>query len=96
MNNGTHPLYNVIARIPGTQFPDEWILYGNHHDAWVDGASDPLSGASPRFSRNRRAHWVSSRAKAGIRSAPSCSPSGMAKSKVSWAPPNGSRNTPMS
>jgi N-acetylated-alpha-linked acidic dipeptidase len=47
MNNATHPLYDVIARIPGSEFPDEWILYGNHHDAWVDGASDPLSGAAP-------------------------------------------------
>ena len=47
MNNATHPLYDVIARIPGGEFPDEWILYGNHHDAWVDGANDPLSGAAP-------------------------------------------------
>jgi len=47
MNNATQPLYNVIARIPGSEFPDEWVLYGNHHDAWVDGASDPLSGAGP-------------------------------------------------
>jgi N-acetylated-alpha-linked acidic dipeptidase len=35
---------NVIARIPGSEFPDEWILYGNHHDAWVNGAADPVSG----------------------------------------------------
>ncbi len=47
MNNETRPLYNVIARIPGSEFPDEWVLYGNHHDAWVAGASDPLSGAAP-------------------------------------------------
>ena len=46
MNNATRPLYNVIARIPGSEFPDEWILFGNHHDAWVDGADDPLSGAA--------------------------------------------------
>jgi N-acetylated-alpha-linked acidic dipeptidase len=38
------PLYNVIVRIPGAQFPDEWIIEGNHHDAWVNGASDPTSG----------------------------------------------------
>ncbi len=38
------PLYNVIARIEGTDFPDEWIIHGNHHDAWVNGASDPTSG----------------------------------------------------
>ncbi|MGH7465910.1 MAG: M28 family peptidase, partial [Longimicrobiales bacterium] len=39
------PLYNVIARIDGATFPDEWIIYGNHHDAWVNGAHDPTSGA---------------------------------------------------
>jgi N-acetylated-alpha-linked acidic dipeptidase len=38
------PLYDVIARIPGAQFPDEWVLRGNHHDAWVNGAEDPISG----------------------------------------------------
>ncbi|HWC78160.1 MAG TPA: transferrin receptor-like dimerization domain-containing protein [Blastocatellia bacterium] len=37
-------LYNVIARIDGSVFPDEWIVYGNHHDAWVNGAMDPVSG----------------------------------------------------
>ncbi len=40
------PLYNVVARIPGTTRPDEWIIFGNHHDAWVMGADDPISGAS--------------------------------------------------
>jgi len=38
------PLYNVVAQIDGSVFPDEWIVYGNHHDAWVNGASDPTSG----------------------------------------------------
>ena len=38
-------LYDVIVRIPGSQFPDEWIIRGNHHDAWVNGADDPVSGA---------------------------------------------------
>jgi N-acetylated-alpha-linked acidic dipeptidase len=37
-------LYDVIARISGSQFPDEWVLRGNHHDAWVNGAEDPISG----------------------------------------------------
>jgi N-acetylated-alpha-linked acidic dipeptidase len=46
MNNATRPLYDVIARIPGGEFPDQWVLDGNHHDAWVHGASDPLSGAA--------------------------------------------------
>lgn len=38
------PCYNVIAKIRGSIFPDEWILRGNHHDAWVNGAGDPISG----------------------------------------------------
>ena len=37
-------IYNVIARIPGAQTPDQWIIRGNHHDAWVNGAQDPTSG----------------------------------------------------
>ncbi|HZS06922.1 MAG TPA: M28 family metallopeptidase [Blastocatellia bacterium] len=39
-----HTLYNVIARIEGSAFPDEWVIRGNHHDAWVNGADDPVSG----------------------------------------------------
>ena len=47
----TRPLYNVIATIPGSiakssADKDQWVIYGNHHDAWVNGASDPVSGAS--------------------------------------------------
>jgi len=38
-------LYDVIVRIPGSQYPDEWVIRGNHHDAWVNGADDPVSGA---------------------------------------------------
>jgi N-acetylated-alpha-linked acidic dipeptidase len=44
-NWDTKRLYDVIVRIPGSEFPDEWIIRGNHHDAWVNGADDPLSGA---------------------------------------------------
>ena len=43
-NWGQKPLYDVIARIPGSQKPDEWIVRGNHRDGWVFGAWDPLSG----------------------------------------------------
>ena len=39
------PLYDVIATIPGSTYPDEWVIRGNHHDAWVNGADDPVSGA---------------------------------------------------
>ena len=38
------PVYDVIARLPGSEFPDEWVIRGNHHDAWVNGAEDPVSG----------------------------------------------------
>ena len=38
------PAYNVIAMIQGSQFPDQWVIRGNHHDAWVNGANDPVSG----------------------------------------------------
>ncbi|HYV96000.1 MAG TPA: M28 family peptidase, partial [Gemmatimonadaceae bacterium] len=38
------PLYDVIARIPGSVYPDEWVIRGNHHDGWVNGAEDPISG----------------------------------------------------
>ncbi len=41
---GTKPVYDVIAKIPGATLPDEWVLRGNHHDAWVNGAEDPTSG----------------------------------------------------
>jgi N-acetylated-alpha-linked acidic dipeptidase len=44
-NWDTKRLYDVIVRIPGSEFPDEWIIRGNHHDAWVNGAEDPISGA---------------------------------------------------
>jgi N-acetylated-alpha-linked acidic dipeptidase len=38
------PLYDVIGKIPGSTFPDEWVIRGNHHDGWVNGAEDPVSG----------------------------------------------------
>ena len=52
-NWDTKPLYDVIARIPGSIFPDEWVIRGNHHDAWVNGASDPISGMSPELEEAR-------------------------------------------
>lgn len=38
------PIYNVIAKLKGTENPDRWVILGNHHDAWVYGAADPGSG----------------------------------------------------
>ena len=46
-------LYDVIARIPGATAPDEWVIRGNHHDAWVNGAEDPLSGQGPLLEEAR-------------------------------------------
>jgi N-acetylated-alpha-linked acidic dipeptidase len=46
-------LYDVIAKIPGSTYPDEWIVRGNHHDAWVNGAEDPVSGAVPLLEEAR-------------------------------------------
>ncbi len=37
------PIYDVIARLPGAERPDQWVIRGNHHDGWVFGAWDPLS-----------------------------------------------------
>ena len=47
------PLYDVVATIPGAKTPDEWVIRGNHHDAWVNGAGDPISGASPELEEAR-------------------------------------------
>lgn len=47
------PVHDVIAVIPGTQFKDQWVIFGNHHDAWVHGANDPLSGASSLLETGR-------------------------------------------
>jgi N-acetylated-alpha-linked acidic dipeptidase len=38
------PIYDVIAVMKGAQYPDQWVVRGNHHDGWVFGAEDPLSG----------------------------------------------------
>jgi N-acetylated-alpha-linked acidic dipeptidase len=38
------PIYDVIAMLRGNVAPDQWIVRGNHHDGWVFGASDPLTG----------------------------------------------------
>jgi len=46
-------LYDVIVRIPGSAFPDEWIVRGNHHDAWVNGADDPVSAMSAEMEEAR-------------------------------------------
>ncbi len=46
-------VHNVIARLEGSMYPDEWIVRGNHHDAWVNGAQDPASGMSAELEEAR-------------------------------------------
>ena len=43
-NWDTKTIYDVVARLKGSERPDEWVVRGNHHDAWVNGAEDPVSG----------------------------------------------------
>ncbi len=38
------PINNIIAKMIGSELPDEWVIRGNHHDGWVNGAGDPVSG----------------------------------------------------
>jgi len=58
------PVRDVIARLPGAELPDEWIVRGNHHDAWVNGADDPISGLVAELAEARA---VGELAKAGFR-----------------------------
>jgi N-acetylated-alpha-linked acidic dipeptidase len=57
------PIYDVIAKMTGTEAPDEWVIRGNHHDAWVNGAEDPISGQvalleeARAFGELRRQGW---------------------------------------
>jgi N-acetylated-alpha-linked acidic dipeptidase len=46
MDYRVRPIWNVIATIPGTVEPDQWVLIGNHRDAWIYGAVDPGSGTA--------------------------------------------------
>jgi N-acetylated-alpha-linked acidic dipeptidase len=46
MDNRDRKMLNVIARMPGTTDPDQWVIVGNHHDAWIFGAGDPSSGTA--------------------------------------------------
>ncbi len=47
------PCYDVIAKIQGNEFPDQWVIRGNHHDAWVNGAADPISGQAAMLEEAR-------------------------------------------
>lgn len=58
------PAYNVIAKMPGSDFPDQYVIRGNHHDAWVHGANDPVSGMVALM---EEARVVGELAKAGLK-----------------------------
>lgn len=47
------PLYNVVAKLEGTVWPDEWVMRGNNHDAWNFGAEDALSGLAAMLEEAR-------------------------------------------
>jgi N-acetylated-alpha-linked acidic dipeptidase len=53
MENGTQPYYVVEGRIRGSELPDEWIVLGNHRDAWVFGGVDPSSGTASMMELTR-------------------------------------------
>jgi N-acetylated-alpha-linked acidic dipeptidase len=53
MDNRDRPILNVISKIEGEEFPDQWIIVGNHHDAWVFGAGDPSSGTASLLELSR-------------------------------------------
>src|SRR5579863_2020475 len=53
MQNGLQPYYVVEGRIRGGELPDEWIVLGNHRDAWVFGAVDPSSGTAAMMEMTR-------------------------------------------
>ncbi len=61
------PAYDIIATLRGEERPDEWVIRGNHHDAWVFGADDPLSGLVPlleearAISELKKSGWKSKR-----------------------------------
>ncbi len=47
------PARDVVARLTGSIDPDEWIIRGNHHDAWVNGADDPITGLAAMLEEAR-------------------------------------------
>jgi N-acetylated-alpha-linked acidic dipeptidase len=53
MDNGTQPYYVVEGRIRGSELPDEWVVLGNHRDAWAFGGVDPSSGTASMMELTR-------------------------------------------
>jgi N-acetylated-alpha-linked acidic dipeptidase len=53
MDTRVQPYYVTEARIRGSEAPDEWVILGNHRDAWVYGAVDPSSGTASMLELTR-------------------------------------------
>ena len=53
MVNGVQPYYVVEGRIRGSELPEEWVVMGNHRDAWVFGGVDPSSGTASMMELTR-------------------------------------------
>jgi N-acetylated-alpha-linked acidic dipeptidase len=64
MDNGTQPYYVVEGHIRGSELPDEWVVMGNHRDAWVFGGVDPSSGTASMMELTRALGQL---AKSGMR-----------------------------
>jgi len=64
MDNSTEPYYVVEGRIRGSELPDDWIVLGNHRDAWVFGGVDPSSGTASMMELTRA---LGQMARAGLR-----------------------------
>ena len=79
MDDRVRPIWTVTGMFPGSEFPDEVVIVGNHRDAWVYGGVDPSSGSAAliELARTLGELW---RAGAGGRSDRSCSRAGMRKS----------------
>jgi N-acetylated-alpha-linked acidic dipeptidase len=53
MDNRDRPIWNVVGRLEGASDPDQWVIVGNHHDAWIYGAGDPSSGTAALLELSR-------------------------------------------
>ena len=82
-------IYDVIAMLKGSTYPDQWMVRGNHHDGWVFGASDPLSGQVALLEEAKAMGALLRRA--GSPSALLFMAVGTRKSRGFWARPNGPR-----
>lgn len=64
MQTDVQPNYVVEGRITGSERPDEWVVLGNHHDAWVFGGVDPSSGTATMLELTKA---LGALAKSGVR-----------------------------